>query len=142
MTDIKIGYLRALVVDDSTVSRMAMENMLEKLGFKHLDVAQNAAEAYKKMAALRYDVVFLDWVMPGQSGISLLQEWREDRNYDGVAICVVSMNNDKSQIAGALKAGALSYIVKPATEETLQRNIDKVLEWLQLRRAFVEKQNS
>ena len=142
MTEIKAAYLRVLVVDDSAVPRMAMLKMLEKAGFRHLDFACNASEAYEKMAVLRYDIVFLDWVMPGQSGISLLEEWRADRGYDDVAICVVSMNNDKAQIAGALKAGALSYIVKPATEEALQKNLDKVLAWLAMRRAFVESQNN
>ena len=142
MAEIKVGYLRVLVVDDSAVPRMAMLKMLEKAGFRHIDVACNANEAYEKMAVLRYDVVFLDWVMPGQSGISLLEEWRADRGYDDVAICVVSMNNDKSQIASAIKAGALSYIVKPVTEDVLQKNIDKALEWLAMRRAFVESQNN
>jgi len=139
MTEIKAGYLRVLIVDDSAVSRLAMRAMLQKAGFKHLDEAENTSIAHDKMAALRYDIVFLDWVMPGRSGISLLEEWREDRNYDDVAVCVVSMNNDKAHIAGAMKAGANSYVVKPPSEESLQKGIDKAIEWLTLRRAYAEK---
>ncbi len=142
MTQVKIGYLRVLIVDDSRIQRTLMHEMLKKAGFNHLDEAENATQAYDKMDALRYDVVFLDWFMPGRSGISLLGEWREDRRYDDVAVIVVSMQDHKSLIAGALKAGALDYIIKPATEPALQKSIEKALKWLELQREYREGQNT
>ena len=142
MLKVKVGFLRVLIVDDSRVSRTVMHELLKESGFNHIDEAENATEAYDKMEALRYDVVFLDWVMPGRSGVSLMEEWRADRRYDDVAVIVASMQNNKSMITGALKAGALDYIVKPVTEDLLQKCIKKTLGWLELRREFREEQNS
>ncbi len=131
----KIGYLRVLIVDDSRMQRNLMREMLASFGFIHVDEAENSGEAYEKMDALRYDIVFLDWVMPGRSGVSLMEEWREDRRYDDVAMFVVSMQDDKSMIAGAIKAGALSYIIKPVTEGVLLQNVEKAMKWIDERRA-------
>lgn len=140
MPKVKIGYLRVMVVDDSRVARMAMIDMLEKLGFKHLHEAQNAAEAHEKMDAMKYDLVFLDWMMPGRSGISLMEEWRADRRYDDVGIVVCSMQDDKRMVAGALRAGALNYIIKPVTDEKLKRSVDEMLNWIDLQRKAKEEQ--
>ncbi|MDI1226772.1 MAG: response regulator [bacterium] len=131
----KIGYLRVLIVDDSRMQRNLMREMLMTFGFIHVDEAENSAEAYEKMDALRYDMVFLDWVMPGRSGVSLMEDWREDRRYDDVAMFVVSMQDDKAMIAGAIKAGALSYIIKPVTEGVLLQNVEKGMKWIDERRA-------
>ena len=134
----KIPYLRALIVDDSNISRSRMFELCKKAGFKHLDQVENAADAAEKMDALKYDIVFLDWTMPGKSGISLREEWREDRRYDDVAIIVCSMQSDPRMVNGALKAGAISYIVKPVTEETLNEHLSKALAWLDRRQQFKE----
>lgn len=140
MSKVRIGYLRVMIVDDSRVQRKSMHDMLQKAGFKHMDEAENATQAYEKMDALKYDVVYLDWMMPGRSGISLMEEWRADRRYDDVAIVVCSMQEDKRMIAGALRAGALNYILKPVTEEKLHRSLEEVIEWLDLRRKAREEQ--
>lgn len=136
----KIAYLRVLIVDDSRMQRSLMHEMLTKFGFLHVDEAENSSAAYEKMDALRYDIVFLDWVMPGRSGVSLMEEWREDRRYDDVAMFVVSMQDDKQMIAGAIKAGALSYIIKPVTEGVLLQNVEKALKWIEERRAARDKE--
>lgn len=136
----KIPYLRVLIVDDSRMQRSLIHEMLASFGFKHIDEAGNSGEANEKMDALRYDIVFLDWVMPGRSGVSLMEEWRGDRRYDDVAMFVVSMQDDKSMIAGAVKAGALSYIIKPVTEGVLLMNVEKALKWIDERRASRERE--
>lgn len=138
MTKVKVAYLRVLIVDDSRMQRNLMREMLLSFGFIHVDEAENSSEAYEKMDALRYDMVFLDWVMPGRSGVSLMEEWREDRRYDDVAMFVVSMQDDKGMIAGAIKAGALSYIIKPVTEGVLLLNVEKGMKWIEDRRAARE----
>lgn len=139
MTEKKAAYLRTLIVDDSRVSRAVTAELLRKAGFKHLDEAENADEAYAKMDALKYDLVFLDWMMPGKSGISLLGEWREDNRFDDVAVIVASMQDHKGLIAGAIKAGALSYIIKPVTEEKMRDSLDKAMKFLDARRAAKEQ---
>jgi DNA-binding response OmpR family regulator len=131
MTSLKTGSLRVLIVDDSRISRTKMIEMLKIAGFPHLDEAKDAAEADAKMEAQRYDIVFLDWVMPGKSGVSLLEQWRVDKLYRDVAVIVVSAESEPKAIVAALKAGAISYIVKPVAEAVLKDNITKTLAWLE-----------
>jgi two-component system chemotaxis response regulator CheY len=138
---VKIQYLRALVVDDSGVARKMTQEMLKDLGFKHIDEAENANDAHDKMDALKYDIVFLDWMMPGRSGISLMGEWRQDPRYDDVAVIVISMQEHQGLIAGALQAGALGYIVKPASIDKLTQAVEKALRWLEIRREAREDKN-
>lgn len=142
MAQVKIGYLRVLIVDDSGVSRTMTHDLLKKAGFKHIDEAASANQAHDKMDALKYDIVFLDWMMPGKSGVSLMGEWREDSKYDDVAVVIVSMQDHEGLVAGALKAGANSYIIKPATEAKVQKSLEKVLKWLEMRKSSREEQNS
>lgn len=130
MTNAQTGTLRALIVDDSRISRTKMQEMLQRAGFNHLDEAGNAEDAASMMDAKGYDIVFLDWVMPGKSGLTLLEQWREDDRYRHVAVIIVSAESESKMVLGALKAGALGYIVKPVVEEVLQENVAKAVAWL------------
>lgn len=135
MTAINISNIKALVVDDHLIIRRQMDRLLKDLALEHVDHASNASEAAEKMAAGHYDLIFIDWHMPGKSGYSLLQQFREDRNYDRVAFVIVSAESEERIISEALKAGATDYIVKPVTEAALHSTVNKVLGWLEQRRA-------
>jgi two-component system chemotaxis response regulator CheY len=128
MPDIK--DLKVLVVDDHMLMRKQMDKMLRDMGFTAVDQAPNASEAAAKLTAGSYNIVFLDWHMPGQGGISLMQQFREDRRFDATAFVVVSAESENRFIGEALKAGATAYVVKPATEPVLKEKVGKVLVWL------------
>lgn len=130
MADAKISDLKALVVDDHIIIRRDLEQFLRNMGCTHVDQAPNVAEAQAKMAAARYNIVFLDWNMPGKSGFSLLQQCRANKAYDDVAFVIVSAESEDRYIIEALRAGATSYIVKPVSAATLQEHLAKVVTWI------------
>jgi two-component system, chemotaxis family, chemotaxis protein CheY len=130
MADVNIAELRVLVVDDNVVVRKLIELNLANMGFKTIDVASNSNEAQDKIAAQPYDIVFLDWNMPGKSGYALMQEYREDRKYDGMAFVMVTAESQERYVREAVKAGATSYITKPITPATFNEKVGKVLAWL------------
>jgi two-component system, chemotaxis family, chemotaxis protein CheY len=130
MADVNIAELRVLVVDDNVVVRKLIELNLATMGFKTIDVASNSNEAQDKIAAQPYDIVFLDWNMPGKSGYALMQEYREDRKYDGMAFVMVTAESQERYVREAVKAGATSYITKPITPATFTDKVGKVLAWL------------
>ena len=139
MANVNIADLSALVVDDYMVNRRDLERMLKAIGCKYIDQASNVAEAHEKMKGILYDIVFLDWNMPGKSGYNLLKTCREDNTYDSVAFVIVSAESEDRYIIGALKAGATSYIVKPVAETTLQDHVTKVLTWIDRRAAKAQQ---
>jgi DNA-binding response OmpR family regulator len=130
MPDVNIADLRVLVVDDNVVVRKLIEVNLSTMGFKKIEVASNSQEAQDKIAATPYDIVFLDWNMPGKSGYALMQEYREERKYDGIAFVMVTAESQERYVREAVKAGATSYITKPISPATFAEKVGKVLAWL------------
>lgn len=130
-----IAELKVLVVDDNVVVRKLIEAQLANLGFKQIDAANNSQEAQDKIAATPYDIVFLDWNMPGKSGYALMQEYREDRQNDHIAFVMVTAESQERYTREALKAGATMYITKPISPATFKDKIDKVVTWIASNRA-------
>jgi CheY-like chemotaxis protein len=139
MTTLNIPDLRVLVVDDNVVVRKLIEAQLGVLGFKQIDAAGNSNEAQDKIAAAPYDIVFIDWNMPGKSGYALMQEYREDRQNDHIAFVMVTAESQERYAREAQKAGATLYITKPISPATFKEKIDKVLAWLESTRAAAAK---
>jgi two-component system chemotaxis response regulator CheY len=134
--------LEVLVLDDHLIIRQAIEKNLRNMGFTRIDVAADVAEAQEKMASKRFDLLFVDWLMPGKSGFALMQECRQDRKYDDVAFVMVTSENDKHHMIEAIKAGATAYIIKPVTPVTFEEKVAKVLEWIEKRRAGASHRNA
>ena len=128
--------LKVLVVDDHMTARAYLEKNLKTMGFAHVDQASSAAQASEKMAATTYNIVFLDWNMPGRTGYNFMQSCRQNNAYDKTAFVIVSSESGDRYVIEALKAGATSYIVKPAAENILQEHVKKVLLWLEQRAAL------
>ncbi len=85
------------------------------------------------MKAKLYNVVFLDWHMPGRTGYSLLQACHEDSRYDNTAFVICSSESGDRYIIEALKAGATAYIVKPVDETLLKEHMNRLLLWINQR---------
>lgn len=132
--------LKVLVVDDHMIIRQVVEQNLRAMGFSHIDTAPDCGEAEDKFAATDYNIVFVDWILPGKSGFSMMQDYREDRKYDDVAFVMVTSESDERHMIEALKAGATSYIIKPVTPQLFQDKVGKVLEWLGKRQSGGKKQ--
>lgn len=128
--------LKILVVDDHMTARAFLEKNLKSMGFIHVDQASSAAQANEKLATTNYNIVFLDWNMPGRTGYNFMQSCRQNSAYDKTAFVIVSSESGDRYVIEALKAGATSYIVKPAAESVLQEHIKKVLVWLEQRAAL------
>ncbi len=130
MFDLDPHSLHVLVVDDHMVICRLLENFLRANGFEHIDIAADYAEAAHKMEFNKYDIVFLDWNLPGKSGYALMQELREAREHDATALVMVTAESEERHVVEALKAGATAYIVKPVARETFDKNLHKVIGWL------------
>lgn len=128
--------LKVLVVDDHLTARAYLEKNLKTMGFTHVDQASSTSQASEKMASMVYNIVFLDWNMPGRTGYNFMQQCRQNSDYDKTAFVIVSSESGDRYVIEALKAGATSYIVKPAAENVLQDHIKKVMVWLEQRAAI------
>ena len=108
--------IRAVVVDDHAVVRSGIKLLLDREDdIEVVGEAGSAKDAVFRARALKPDVILLDVVMPGESGIdvlpNLLKESRETK------VLVLSMQDDPSYVREAFAAGARGYVLKEAADE-------------------------
>ena len=121
-----------LVVDDEESIRYTFRNFLEEEGHKTI----TAASYEEGMAFLReveFDLVYVDIILEGKSGIDLLRDSREHaRNTDFI---VITGAPSVETAANSVRLGALDYIVKPIRHGALMRITEKALNHRALRQA-------
>lgn len=112
-----------LVVDDDTRIRDLLHRFLTEKGFR-VSVAADAAEARRKLEGLSFDLLVLDVMMPGESGLSLTQSLSDEKKVP--IILLTARSEADSRIAG-LEAGADDYLAKPFDPRELVLRINNIL---------------
>lgn len=103
--------IRVLIVDDHTVVRQGLRLLLEaQVDLTVVGEAADGAEALSMTAALSPDVVLLDLIMPGMSGLDVLRQLRLTNNPSRVLVLTSSLEDHI--VAQALQAGAHGYLLK------------------------------
>lgn len=112
-----------LVVDDDTRIRNLLKQYLTENGFR-VSVAATAAEARRKLGGLDFDLLILDVMMPGESGVELTRSLRAEK--DVPILMLTALSETDSRIAG-LEAGADDYLPKPFDPRELILRINNIL---------------
>jgi two-component system, OmpR family, phosphate regulon response regulator OmpR len=112
-----------LVVDDDTRLRELLRSFLSRSGFR-VSVAGHAAEARLRLAALDFDLIVLDVMMPGETGLDFAAELRRTDNVP--ILMLTAMGDTKDRIAG-LETGVDDYLGKPFEPRELLLRIQSVL---------------
>jgi two-component system response regulator NreC len=108
--------IRAVVVDDHAVVRSGIKLLLEREDdLEVVGEAGNGKDAIFAVRALKPDVILLDVVMPGESGIDVLPSLL--RESPATKVLVLSMQDDPSYVREAFAAGASGYVLKEAADE-------------------------
>jgi len=102
--------IRVLAVDDEEPIRSVLKTIMEGEGYL-CETAANADEAIGRLKKNKYDIILTDIMMPGISGIELLDLVRE--RDDEIAVIMLTAVNDIDVSIRALKSGAYDYISKP-----------------------------
>jgi CheY-like chemotaxis protein/anti-sigma regulatory factor (Ser/Thr protein kinase) len=115
-----------LVVDDAAVDRKLVGGLLAKGEGLRVEYAASGAEALEKMEAVWPAIVVTDLVMPGMSGLELVQQIVE--RYPRVPVILMTGKGTEETAVQALKAGAASYVPKTALHTYLVETIQDVLD--------------
>jgi two-component system phosphate regulon response regulator PhoB len=84
--------------------------------------AMDSVTAQRELDAVLPDVILLDWMLPGESGLSLAKKWRKDARTKSVPIIMLTARGDEADRVAGLDAGADDYMAKPfSTKEMLAR---------------------
>jgi CheY-like chemotaxis protein len=103
---------RLLVVDDNELNRDMLSRRLLRKGYQ-VEVASDGYEALKLISEGPFDLILLDIMMPGISGLEVLEKLRTTHSLMDLPVIMATAKNDSATIVQALKLGANDYVAKP-----------------------------
>jgi len=113
-----------LVVDDDSALRFLYQVLLKSYGYSS-DTAENGRLALAKLTQTSYDAVLLDYMMPGISGLTVLQHLRQ--HHPAIPVVMITGHTDTQMAAQALAAGARACLYKPFDCRQLQEVVKAIL---------------
>ena len=117
---------RILVVEDEPAIAELISVNLRHNGFQPIWV-MDGETAQRELDEVLPDVILLDWMLPGESGLSLARKWRQSPRSKAVPILMLTARGDEADRVAGLDTGADDYIVKPFSPRELLARIRAVL---------------
>ena len=123
--------IRVLIVDDAEYIRTMTISMLHNIDIHITYEADNGQAALDIIRSREIDLVLLDVVMPGMSGLVVLKDIRADAKISATKVILVTAAADSKTIllARANSTRADAIIVKPFSVTTLREKIDQVMKY-------------
>lgn len=117
---------RILTVEDEPEVRELIRYTLESKGYR-VDEADNAHEARRLLSRHRYDLILMDWMLPGRSGLDLTRELKQKARSDTPPIIMLTARSEESDKVDGLDSGADDYITKPFSPREMLARIKAVI---------------
>ena len=117
---------RILVVEDEAAIAELVAINLRHAGFE-VGVAGDADSALRSVDNALPDLIVLDWMLPGQSGLALLKSWRAQARTKALPIVMLTARGEESDKLAGLDGGADDYLTKPFSPKELLARIRAVL---------------
>jgi two-component system, OmpR family, phosphate regulon response regulator PhoB len=115
-----------LVVEDESAIAELISLNLRHAGFD-VTIAATADQAQAAVDQVLPDLVLLDWMLPGQSGLALAKQWRGQARTKDLPIIMLTARSDEADRVSGLDAGADDYLSKPFSTKELLARIRAVL---------------
>ncbi len=115
-----------LIVDDETAIRDMLRMALEIADFNVLE-SDNIQDAYTRILDDKPDIVLLDWMLPGGSGIELLRRLKREESTQELQVILLTAKTAEDNVIQGLDVGADDYITKPFAPRELIARIRALL---------------
>lgn len=116
-----------LVVDDSAFMRATFRNFLEDEGYEIVE-AENGMEALYLFEKIKPDIVLMDYVMPGISGVTTCDKLQKLHKGKDTPVIMITSLEDESSVNLAFKSGATDYISKPINWAVLRQRLSRLIQ--------------
>lgn len=119
------GRARILVVEDDEATRAGLAELVRAWGYEAGEAA-SGEEALRVLGEFRPSVIVTDLVMPGMSGLDLLQAVQDQ--LAELAVVILTAQGTVDSAVAAIKAGAYDYLTKPVDPQRLRILLEKIVE--------------
>lgn len=118
---------KVVVIDDEPFILMMIEDKLKRAGIQVITLREsiNALPIIKRE---RPDLIILDWMMPGLSGIDLCKMIKSDGEVRDIPIFMLTAKGQDADKQMGLKSGAIQYITKPFSPKSLLEMVKRMLD--------------
>lgn len=117
---------KILIVEDERPIREMIAFHLSRAGYDTLE-AENSTRARQLIADEQPDLALVDWMLPDMSGLELTRLLKRDKDYEDLAIIMLTARTDENDRVSGLTSGADDYITKPFSPRELVARIEAVL---------------
>jgi two-component system, OmpR family, phosphate regulon response regulator PhoB len=117
---------RVLIIEDESAIRAMISYTLKRSGFEVAE-ASDADEALVQVTECNPDLVLLDWMLPGQSGMDLARRLRRDDRTRDIPIIMLTARVEEDDKIMGLDAGADDYVTKPFSPRELTARIKALI---------------
>jgi two-component system, OmpR family, phosphate regulon response regulator PhoB len=117
---------RILVVEDESAIADLIAINLRHAGHE-ITIASTADEARSEVGRVLPDLVLLDWMLPGESGLALAKRWRGDKRTRELPLIMLTARASEADKVAGLDAGADDYLSKPFSTGELMARVRAVL---------------
>ena len=117
------GELSILLAEDNLINQKVAQSIFKNIGYE-IDIAKNGKEAVEMMEKGKYDVLFMDLLMPEMDGYQATTQIRKS----GHTLPIIAMSADEDDVTrkAAFEAGMVDYVRKPARVETIKQLLIKL----------------
>ncbi|MGD8914621.1 MAG: phosphate regulon transcriptional regulator PhoB [Candidatus Thiodiazotropha sp.] len=117
---------RILAVDDEPAVGEMLRFILEQDGFQ-ADFVEDATQAINQIRKFKPDLILLDWMLPGMSGLELAGRLKKDRETASIPIIMLTAKGEEDDKVRGLDIGAEDYVTKPFSARELLARIRSIL---------------
>jgi DNA-binding response OmpR family regulator len=118
---------RILIAEDEPDILLLIERRLAREGHV-ISTAENGTEALRLALDERPDLLVLDWMMPGLSGVEVCAALREHPDAGTTRVLMLTARAQESDLATAYEAGVDEFVIKPFRPGELQQRVAKLLD--------------
>lgn len=130
MQNVSLSNAKILVIDDSKLNRTVIKNTLSELGFI-IDEADDGESGLLKALSIKYDIIFVDTIMPKMDGIEFIREIKSKKSSEFIPLILMTGNDDLNAKIKGLNIGADDFIQKPINQKEL---VARTMSLLRLKR--------
>jgi two-component system chemotaxis response regulator CheY len=127
LTDPNMDSLRVLVVDDSEFATKHIVQLLQRMGFRHIQTASNGRTAAEAIRDQHFSLVITDYHMPEMDGEQLVNYIRHLSEQPDMPILMITAEQDSARLASVRQSGVSALLDKPFDATTIQEIRQRLL---------------
>lgn len=102
-----------LIIEDNRFTAKTMQRCLHQAGYTEVTLLESAEDAFFEVYEQQYDLLLIDWMLPGVSGLEFTRHLRAHVLYEEVPIIMITAKGEKEDVQQAREAGVNDYMLKP-----------------------------